>query len=87
MLVYFKGNIIERLFDSSGNPTPLDLVSYVYANTIAESSFKKLMTAWMVWHIGPHWFDKDSSRESPIETPEYAANTVVATGKRVTHQT
>ncbi len=59
-----KKEIIDQLFEiheASDCPPSLDVVTYVYENYTANSSFRKLLVRWAVWHIGSSWFGKAST--------------------------
>ena len=79
-------NIVDKLFvmQAQGSAPPrIQLIRYVYNNTIAGSSFRKLIVGRYVWHIDIRWYSREFTSGLLALQPEFAADLAVALAGRV----
>jgi len=76
--------IIDKLFEMKAraiSPPQLPLVMFVYQNTTAGASFRKLLVAYHVFHINMDWYLEDHSKNLTA-MPEFSADLALAFARR-----
>ncbi|KAI1959819.1 hypothetical protein LOZ58_004184 [Ophidiomyces ophidiicola] len=80
-----KHDIINELFmmkTDPDKPPQVDVIAYIYENTRERSPLRKLMVAWLVWHIDFQWYTTPSATTFLSHCPEFAADLAVALARR-----
>lgn len=84
-----KNDIIDQLYDDRNTekknafPPPFSVVVYIYDDTSERSAFRKLMIAWLTWHLNTDLFDSPNTKALLLENGEFAADLAIALGQRV----
>lgn len=81
-----KNDIVDDLFDLSKSPRnilppQMPVVKYVYNNTTAESSFRKLLVAWYVYGVDGAWYSWETTRDQiACVSQDFAVDLAIAIG-------
>ncbi|EEP81268.1 conserved hypothetical protein [Uncinocarpus reesii 1704] len=81
-----KHEIIDELFMMKRNPDKppqTEVIAYVYENTGERSPLRKLMVAWLVWHVDFRWYSTPNATNFLSQCPEFAADLAVALAQRL----
>ncbi|WEW60202.1 hypothetical protein PRK78_005687 [Emydomyces testavorans] len=82
---HLKNDVIDELFVMKRHPDKppqAEVISYVYENTGEKSPLRKLMVAWLVWHVDFKWYTTSSAPAFLSQCPEFAADLAVALARR-----
>lgn len=80
-----KKSVVDELFVMKSNPDKppqIEVISYVYENTRERSPLRKLMVAWLVWHVEYSWYTTPVAASFLAQCPDFAADLVVALARR-----
>ena len=78
-IIALKNDIIDILYELQTDQAFVlmeSIIHYVYRNTPAGSSLRRLIVDWHVWQADPSWVEGTSSQENLRRCPDFAAEMV-----------
>ena len=74
-----ENDILDVLFELQFDELVVlenDMIRYIYRHTPADSSLRRLIVDWHVWHANPKWVKGADSQENLRRCPDFAAELV-----------
>ena len=85
-VVQLQNLIIDKLFEmklKQLKSPQMGLAAFIYNNTNAGSSFRKLVVGHYVWHVDLQWYFEGTTSEVLMRIPELAADLAIGFAGRV----